>query len=337
MMESVTSTRSAGSRPFGAVALRSLDGVARAVEMEQKRHLITAPASRPFHAATLAFSTWSQGRLQLASLQGSLVKTGCSLGGTLKVGLVESGRVSVWLNGAQMELRAGQGLLFLPGDLAIQRFEDSTQLVVELPLASLGDLRLVGGSFRARQCFARTLNGADAAELARLCRLMNGEWGVSHGGPSCSQAQIEAIGSAILARTRSLMFGCEACLPFDHHVSHLIDDFAASLAYIHRNLDRRLTVRELAAGSAQSVRQVHRVFSSVCGATPAEFIDRVHLNWARLELVDVAMERADLRTVAQKAGWPSLTRFRDAYAAEFGQTAESTMEGIRRGLASLAA
>jgi transcriptional regulator GlxA family with amidase domain len=95
------------------------------------------------------------------------------------------------------------------------------------------------------------------------------------------------------------------------------DQFGPLLEWIAANLSRPLTTETLAEWVGMTPRSFHRHFLARTGATPAEAVERLRLDRARL-LIEVA--RLPLGVVAEQAGFGSLERLRRAFKRRFGVT-----------------
>jgi len=86
-------------------------------------------------------------------------------------------------------------------------------------------------------------------------------------------------------------------------------------AYIMENLGRPLSVAELAAASAMSVRNFARAFVSSTGLTPAQFVER-----ARLDAARAMLEGSDkpLKVIAHDCGFGNPKRMREAFLKRLG-------------------
>jgi transcriptional regulator GlxA family with amidase domain len=81
------------------------------------------------------------------------------------------------------------------------------------------------------------------------------------------------------------------------------------------NLGRVLTTEVLAERAGMTPRSFHRHFVARTGVTPAEAIERLRLDRARM-LLDVV--RLPLATVAEQSGFGSVERLRRAFKRRFG-------------------
>jgi transcriptional regulator GlxA family with amidase domain len=90
---------------------------------------------------------------------------------------------------------------------------------------------------------------------------------------------------------------------------------AALQGWMFENLDRRLSVEELAARAGMTPRTFARRFRDAVGETPAAFVERARLDAARrrLERPDSAVE-----DVARRTGFSNAERMRRSFQRAFG-------------------
>jgi transcriptional regulator GlxA family with amidase domain len=94
------------------------------------------------------------------------------------------------------------------------------------------------------------------------------------------------------------------------------DRIQGALAYAKRNLDKPLTVGQLAAAAYLSPRQFSRAFRAETGQSPAKAVENLRLEAARL-----IMERSrhPIEVVARQTGFADRDRMRRAFLRAFGQ------------------
>lgn len=93
-----------------------------------------------------------------------------------------------------------------------------------------------------------------------------------------------------------------------------------ALDYARRNLQRELTVNELADAAFLSPRQFSRTFRSEIGITPAKAIEKLRLEAARFML---EQGRQSIELVAAETGFGDRDRMRRAFLRVYGQTPQS--------------
>lgn len=87
-----------------------------------------------------------------------------------------------------------------------------------------------------------------------------------------------------------------------------------ALRYIHDNVDRRLSVAEVAAQLNLSPRHLARLFAQHLGTSPAEYAERVRLEQARMLL---QTSTTPIKEVASDAGYASVHAFSRAFTRRF--------------------
>jgi transcriptional regulator GlxA family with amidase domain len=94
------------------------------------------------------------------------------------------------------------------------------------------------------------------------------------------------------------------------------DRIQSALAYAKRNLDKPLTVRQLAAAAHLSPRQFSRVFRAETGQSPAKAVENLRIEAARLMM---EQSRHPIDVVARQTGFADRDRMRRAFLRAFGQ------------------
>src|SRR5208282_4647704 len=90
-----------------------------------------------------------------------------------------------------------------------------------------------------------------------------------------------------------------------------------ALIFARRNLHQPLSVERLAEAARLSPRQFSRVFRTETGQSPAQAIENLRLEAARLML---EQGRQPVEAVARKSGFGDRERMRRAFLRAFGQT-----------------
>ncbi len=87
------------------------------------------------------------------------------------------------------------------------------------------------------------------------------------------------------------------------------------MEWLGDNLAQPLTVDDMAAEAAMSVRNFSRLFIKETGLSPAKFLEK-----SRLEAAVVAMEQKHLplKTVAKRCGFSDVNQFRRAFQRQYG-------------------
>jgi transcriptional regulator GlxA family with amidase domain len=98
------------------------------------------------------------------------------------------------------------------------------------------------------------------------------------------------------------------------------DRVQSALQFAKRNLNKPLSVEELANAASLSPRQFSRVFRAETGLSPAKAIENLRLEAARLLL---EQGRLPIETVAIEAGFGDRERMRRSFVRSFGQTPQA--------------
>lgn len=80
--------------------------------------------------------------------------------------------------------------------------------------------------------------------------------------------------------------------------------------YVMANLNRQLSVAELAAASSMSARNFARIFVSATGSTPAQFVERARVDAARAMLEGTGKP---LKVIAHECGFGNPKRMREVF------------------------
>jgi transcriptional regulator GlxA family with amidase domain len=108
--------------------------------------------------------------------------------------------------------------------------------------------------------------------------------------------------------------------PFDNHP---IDRFSELVAWVIRNLHADLSVEVLARRACMCPNHFSKVFKSVFGEPPSDFVQNLRLNEARRRLL---RRQKTLRTVAASVGFSSPDSFHRAFERKFGARPSSYLE-----------
>jgi transcriptional regulator GlxA family with amidase domain len=100
--------------------------------------------------------------------------------------------------------------------------------------------------------------------------------------------------------------------PLDNHP---IDRLSDLIAWVVRNLHADLSVEVLARRACMCPSHFSKVFKSVFGEPPRDFVQNLRLNEARRRL---SKRQKTLRTVSQSVGFTSAAAFQDAFERRFG-------------------
>ena len=100
-----------------------------------------------------------------------------------------------------------------------------------------------------------------------------------------------------------------------------------AMNYISANLEREMTLEEIAASAHFSAFHFHRIFTAVTGETVFGFLRRLRLEWAANRLLSDPGE--DVTTVALECGFSSSQNFAKAFRARFGTTPSAFRQSKR--------
>jgi transcriptional regulator GlxA family with amidase domain len=104
------------------------------------------------------------------------------------------------------------------------------------------------------------------------------------------------------------------------------DRIQSALAYARQNLNRSLTVEELAQTVHMSARQFSRVFTLETGQSPAKAVERLRLEAARLM---IEQSRHPLDVIARETGFRDRRHLREAFVRGFGLPPQAVRRDAR--------
>jgi transcriptional regulator GlxA family with amidase domain len=97
--------------------------------------------------------------------------------------------------------------------------------------------------------------------------------------------------------------------------NHPIDRFSEVVAWLMRNLDADLSVEVLARRACMCPSHFSKVFKSILGQPPRDFVLNLRLNEARRRL---SKRQKTLRTVSESVGFRTSLAFQEAFERKFG-------------------
>jgi transcriptional regulator GlxA family with amidase domain len=109
------------------------------------------------------------------------------------------------------------------------------------------------------------------------------------------------------------------------------DRIQTALAYAKRNLDKPLSVEQLAEAAHLSPRQFSRAFRAETGQSPAKAVEALRLEAARLMM---EQGRHPVDVVARETGFADRERMRRAFLRSFGQPPQAIRRNAQRDLSS---
>lgn len=234
--------------------------------------------------------------------------TGDTAGGTVREGeyaLIASGRgkLTVTAHNQYFLLSAGQTVaLRAVGSYTLQAVSDSTAFVCHLQ-GELAD-RLLAGLLREDAAFFPG-GGAMVRETVLALHVLEEE------GGAVSGALASSYGYSLLARLRSLPAG----EPGENTaVSPLVE---SAIAIIQEDFPFLEGLDDLAGRLEVSKAHLIRTFSRQTGISPARYIVRVRVEYAKLLLLD---EDASITYVAEASGFANANYFAKVFRRETGMS-----------------
>jgi transcriptional regulator GlxA family with amidase domain len=109
------------------------------------------------------------------------------------------------------------------------------------------------------------------------------------------------------------------------------DRIQSALAYAKRNLDKPLTVRQLAEAAHLSPRQFSRAFHAETGQSPAKAVENLRVEAARLMM---EQSRHSIDVIARQTGFADRDRMRRSFLRAFGQPPQVIRRNARAELAA---
>jgi transcriptional regulator GlxA family with amidase domain len=109
------------------------------------------------------------------------------------------------------------------------------------------------------------------------------------------------------------------------------DRIQSALAFAKRNLDKPLTVGQLAEAAHLSPRQFSRAFHAETGQSPAKAIENLRVEAARLMM---EQSRHPIDVIARQTGFADRDRMRHAFLRAFGQPPQVIRRNVRAELAA---
>ena len=109
------------------------------------------------------------------------------------------------------------------------------------------------------------------------------------------------------------------------------DGIQSALAYAKRNLNKPLTVRQLAEAAHLSPRQFSRAFRAETGQSPAKAVENLRVEAARLMM---EQSRHPIDVIARQTGFADRDRMRRAFLRAFGQPPQVIRRNARMEVAA---
>lgn len=204
-----------------------------------------------------------------------------------------------------------------PGTAAHLRWSATRTLNVGLPADRLGSV--TGGSIPSMA--ALNMPGVDARPLEALVRMVNA---VMLSGPVVVENPlIPATAQEALVATIGATYPMIAAETKDRARPAAL---RRAVAYIEENLDRPVTVAEMAAAARMSVRGLQAAFRRELGVSPLRFLRQRRLAAARADLL-ASDEAGTVGLIARRWGFAHASRFAAEYHAAFGEYPATTLRG----------
>lgn len=102
-----------------------------------------------------------------------------------------------------------------------------------------------------------------------------------------------------------------------------IDRFSELVAWVMRNLNADLSVEVLARRACMCPSHFSKVFKSILGEPPRDFVQNLRLNEARRRLLK---RQRTLRTVSESVGFKTSLAFQEAFERKFGSRPTTYLE-----------
>jgi transcriptional regulator GlxA family with amidase domain len=109
-----------------------------------------------------------------------------------------------------------------------------------------------------------------------------------------------------------------------------LDRFSEVVAWVMRNLDADLSVEVLARRACMCPSHFSKVFKSILGEPPRDFVQNLRLNEARRRLLK---RQRTVRTVSQSVGFGSSPAFQEAFERKFGSRPSTYLESQKEKVA----
>ena len=116
-----------------------------------------------------------------------------------------------------------------------------------------------------------------------------------------------------------------------HSDNYPIDRFSELVAWVMRNLDADLSVEVLARRACMCPSHFSKVFKSILGQPPRNFVQNLRLNEARRRLLK---RQKTVRTVFESVGFTSSPAFQEAFERKFGERPSRYLESQKSKVAA---
>jgi transcriptional regulator GlxA family with amidase domain len=107
--------------------------------------------------------------------------------------------------------------------------------------------------------------------------------------------------------------------------NHPIDRFSEIVAWVMKNLDADLSVEMLARRACMCPSHFSKVFKSILGESPRDFVRNLRLNEARRKLL---RRQKTIRTVSESVGFGKSGGFHEAFQRRFGMRPSRLLDRV---------
>jgi AraC-like DNA-binding protein len=149
---------------------------------------------------------------------------------------------------------------------------------------------------------------------------------IATSGPFVQRPSRRVAGSAVIGSLLSPACGRAVAVFCAAGLEPKSDRIQRALAYAKRNLDKPLTVRQLAEAAHLSQRQFSRAFRAETGQSPAEGVENLRVEAARLM---TEQSRHPIDVIARQTGFADRDRMRRAFVRAFGQPPRAIRRNTR--------
>lgn len=309
-----------------------IDSYRRLADRDGRSRLVL-PAGTGFGSALVGTVSWPFGSLSYGELTGGLVSVAASGRPEAVFGVLLEGSAVLAVNGSRFRLDAGEAVVLLPGDAAVQSFQDAKLFVLRLDLLGAIGFQVNAVPYGVWLKCDRKLTSDSADDLLSLFRFVANEVERTDGRRDVSSTQIASIGQAISARCQDeLVSRMQFKAIEDRGLLAICQKAAEALETTETS---RPTTREIGLATGYSVRQLHRAFAVVASTTLGQFAHRWRMIRGRSVVVSSPNAPETVRQAAECAGFGAVTTFSRAYRAMFRESPNDTVAYIRDSLEDL--
>jgi len=262
------------------------------------------------------------GSLEYGMLEGSLLNATSAPSNSVTIGMLLSGRARIFLNSTEYELQPGNAIIYFPGDLAIQKLEDTTALTLRLSASNLKFFQLSVMSHRVKESIPRILPRTAAEDLVTLCEFAQREFNRTS-NRSDWMTQVSPIGRAMIDRVSTHLDGILESI--GTATPRTLDICMNAFQFLLNNIHRPVSIEELSEAANCGVRTLYRAYDMAANTTPVDHSNRIRVTRGRSLLFSRSPTQLSLKSISEQCGFFSPKTFLDAYKCEFGLTPHQTM------------